>query len=54
MNIIFIICIVEMKNAKKFLREYLTKGKAIAAFVAKLQKEKDNEKKRVNAQFMRI
>jgi uncharacterized protein YcbK (DUF882 family) len=31
MNLIFIIIIVEMKNAKKFLKENLTESKAIAA-----------------------
>jgi hypothetical protein len=31
MNLIFIIITVEMKNAKKFLRENLTESKAVAA-----------------------
>jgi hypothetical protein len=31
MNLIFIIIIVEMKNAKKFLKENFTKSKAVAA-----------------------
>jgi hypothetical protein len=31
MNFIFIIIIVEMKNAKKFLKDNLTESKAIAA-----------------------
>jgi hypothetical protein len=31
MNLIFIIIIVEMKNAKKFLKENFTESKAIAA-----------------------
>jgi uncharacterized protein YcbK (DUF882 family) len=31
MNLIFIIIIVEMKNAKKFLRKNLTESKAVAA-----------------------
>jgi hypothetical protein len=30
MNLIFIIIILEMKNAKKFLRKNLTESKAIA------------------------
>jgi uncharacterized protein YcbK (DUF882 family) len=31
MNLIFIIIIIEMKNAKKFLRENFTESKAVAA-----------------------
>jgi hypothetical protein len=31
MNLIFIIIIIEMKNAKKFLRENLTESKTVAA-----------------------
>jgi uncharacterized protein YcbK (DUF882 family) len=31
MNLIFIIIIIEMKNAKKFLKENLTESKAVAA-----------------------
>jgi hypothetical protein len=32
----------------------LTKENAKQAIIAKLQKEKDDEKKRIDAQFMRI
>jgi hypothetical protein len=47
MKLIFII-IIKTDNLK------LTKENAKQAIIANLQKEKDDEKKRINAQFMKI